>query len=322
MSGGYEARLRRLLLLIPACARAGDDGLALAQAVALTGADDADQLRADVLAIQGVAVDDQPDAAHLLVGIDGDRIRVDLDMGFGRPPPLSVREGAALLSALRPFAGSGLRAVEAAAAKIRRAIPDHVRAEVLALSTTTDLALPPASEWTVALEEAITSRVEVVVDYHAASTGTFARKVLEPRVLLPSDGRWYLIAFDVACGEERVYRLDRIASLAVGTRCFGEHRGPALARHGKRHYRPSGQERPVVLRFAPAAARAARERWGGDRSERSEPDGSLTLTVTVAPNEHFLGEVLGWGGACQVVGPVDVRDAMRRRIAGLQAIYV
>ena len=321
MSGGYEARLRRLLLLIPACARAGDDGLGLEQAVTLTGADDADQLRADVLAIQGVAVDDQPDAAHLLVGIDGDRIRVDLDMGFGRPPPLSVREGAALLSALRPFTGAGLRAVETAAAKIRRAIPDHVRAEVLALSTSTDLALPPASEWTVALEEAITNRVEVVIEYHAASTGTFTRKVLEPRVLLPSDGRWYLIAFDVACGEERVYRLDRIASLALGTRCFGEHRGPALERHGKRHYRPSGQERPVVLRFGPAAARAARERWGGDRSERVEAGGSVTLTVTVTANEHFLGEVLGWGGACQVVAPADVREALQRRIAALQSIY-
>lgn len=321
MSGTYEARLRRLLLLIPACARAGEAGLALDRAVAITGAAGAEQLRADVLAVQGVAVDDQPDAAHLLVEVEGDRIRVDLDMGFGRPPPLSVREGAALLSALRPFLGTGVRAVESAARKIRRAIPDHVRAEVLALAATTDLALPPASEWTVALEEAITSRVEVVVDYHAASSGGFARKVLEPRVLLPSEGRWYLIAFDVALSAERVYRLDRIASLAVGTRCFGEHRGPALERHGKRTYRPSGQERPVVLRFDPAAARAARERWGSALSEQQAPDGRLTLTVIVSANEHFLGEVLGWGGACQVVAPADVRDALRRRVEALQAVY-
>jgi predicted DNA-binding transcriptional regulator YafY len=242
-------------------------------------------------------------------------------MGFSRPPPLSVREGAALLSALRPFVGTGVRAVESAARKIRRAIPDHVRDEVLALAATTDLALPPSSEWTVALEEAITGRLEVVVDYHTASSGTFARKVLEPRLLLPSDGRWYLIAWDVGRAAERVYRLDRIASLAVGTRCFGEHRGPALERHGKRHYRPSGQERTVQLRFAPAAARAARERWGGGAPGQAEADGGVTLLVVVSVNEHFLGEVLGWGGACQVVGPADVREAMRLRIEALQAVY-
>jgi hypothetical protein len=64
-----------------------------------------------------------------------------------------------------------------------------------------------------------------------------------------------------------------------------------------------------------------RERWGGDRSERVETDGRVTLTVTVTANEHFLGEVLGWGGACQVVAPADVREALQRRIAALQSIY-
>jgi predicted DNA-binding transcriptional regulator YafY len=321
VSARFEARLRRLLLLIPACARADRAGLAIDRAVALTGAASAAELRADVLSVQGVAVDDQPDASHLLVEVEGDRIRVDLDMGFGRPPPLSVREGAALLSALRPFLGTGVGAVESAARKIRRAIPDHVRDEVLVLAATTDLALPPASEWTVALEEAITGRLEVVVDYHTASSGAFARKVLEPRVLLPSDGRWYLIAFDAGRGAERVYRLDRIASLAVGTRCFGEHRGPALERSGRRHYRPSGQERPVVLRFAPEAARAARERWGAAAVEPAGADGRVTLTVTVTPNQHFLGEVLGWGAACEVVAPADVRDALRQRVESLRSRY-
>lgn len=320
MSGRFEARLRRLLLLIPACTRAPESGLTIERAVAITGAASADELRADVLAVQGVAMDDQPDAAHLLVEFEGDRIRVDLDMGFSRPPPLAVREGAALLSALRPFVGTGVRAVESAARKIRAAIPDHVRKEVLSLAATTDLALPPSSEWTVALEEAITGRFEVMAEYHVASRGTFERKVLEPRVVLPSDGRWYLIAFDVALGDERVYRLDRIASLAIGTRCYGAHRGPALERHARRTYRPSGLERPVVLRFAPAAARAARERWGGANGQVG-PDGSLTLTAMLSANEHFLGEVLGWGGACEVVSPADVRQAMGRRIDQLRSLY-
>ena len=38
-------------------------------------------------------------------------------------------------------------------------------------------------------------------------------------------------------------------------------------------------------------------------------------------NEHFLGEVLGWGGACEVVAPADVREALGRRVGQLQALY-
>lgn len=76
----------------------------------------------------------------------------------------------------------------------------------------------------------------------------------------------------------------------------------------------------MVLRFAPSAARAARERWAG-AAEQVGADGSLALTVTVTANEHFFGEVLGWGGTCEVVSPADVREELGRRIGRLQALY-
>jgi len=54
--------------------------------------------------------------------------------------------------------------------------------------------------------------------------------------------------------------------------------------------------------------------------ERVDADGSVTLTVAVTANEHVLGEVPGWVGACQVVAPADVRDALQRRIAALESV--
>lgn len=316
----FEKRVRRLLVLIPAARAAGEQGLALERALALTGARSVQELQDDVVAVDDVAVSTDADADHLLVAIERGRVRVDVDMGFGRPPPLSLREGAALLAALRPFARAGVRSVEKAVRTIQRAVPEHLRAEVAALSRSTDLAVGAPGEWASALDEAIGRRVEVTMEYRAESDGTFSRKVLEPRALFPRDGNWYLAAWSVEKGAEHLYRLDRVASVVLGTRCFGDHRGPGLERlSARRLYFASGRERRVVLRFSPAAAADARERWPGTASP--QPDGSVRVTLETTPNAFFNGLVLGWGGEAEVLSPADVRAELRRRVEALRARY-
>jgi proteasome accessory factor C len=316
----FEKRVRRLLLLIPAARAAGDRGLELKRALTLTGARSVEELQEDVLAVDDLAVGTDEDADHLLVSVEHGRVRVDVDMGFGRPPPLSLREGVALLAALRPFAKAGVRPVEKAVRTIQRAVPEHLRAEVTALSRATDLAVGPPGEWATALDEAIGARVEVAVEYRAEADGSFARKTLEPRALFPRDGHWYLAAWNVEKEAEHLYRLDRIASVTIGARCFGAHRGPGLERlSARRLYFASGQERRVVLRFLEAAAGEARERWPAQAEP--QPDGSLLVTLETTPNEHFYGLVLGWGGAAEVRSPADVRDEVRRRVEALSARY-
>lgn len=314
----FEKRVRRLLVLIPAARAAGDRGLPLGRALALTGARSVEALQEDVVAVDDVAVGTDADADHLLVAIERGRVRVDVDMGFGRPPPLSLREGAALLAALRPFARAP--AVDRAGRAIRRAVPEHLRAEVEALARAADRAVGPPGEWAAALEEAIARRVEVTVAYRAASDGSFAREALEPRALFPRDGRWYLAAWSVEAGAERLYRLDRVASVTPGARCFGEHRGPGLERLGVRGLssRP-GAERRVALRFSPAAAAEARERWPALASP--QPDGSVRVALEATPDEHFYGMVLGWGGEAEVLWPADVRAELRRRVEALRTRY-
>jgi proteasome accessory factor C len=312
----FERRLRRLLLLIPA-ARASERGLTFARACALTGARSVEELRDDVAAVQDVAAGTDPDAPHLLLSIEEGRVHVDLEMGFSGPLPFSLREAAALLAALRPFARTGGQAVARAGRRLRAAAPEHLRAEVEALARTTALAAEPPGEWAEALEEAMARRLEVEVEYRAESTGAVGRRTLEPRTLFPRDGSWYLAAWNPARGAEHLYRLDRVLSVVVGTRCFGEHKGPPLERYGPRPYLASGQERRVVLRFAPEAAQAARERHG--EACRDLPGGGVEAAVTVAPNEFFLARVLAWGGACEVVDPPDVRAALRARVAALRA---
>jgi len=145
-------------------------------------------------------------------------------------------------------------------------------------------------------------------------------RVVEPRLLFKRGERWYLAAWNVAKEEEHLYRLDRVASVAAGTRCFGAHRGPGLERlAARRLYFPSGAERRVALRFSPAAAAEARERWPVLASP--QPDGSVRVTLEATPNEHLYGMVLGWGGEVEVLWPADVRAELRRRVEALRARY-
>ncbi|HET9553184.1 MAG TPA: WYL domain-containing protein [Anaeromyxobacteraceae bacterium] len=315
----YEQRVRRLLLLIPA-ARAAEGGLPLARALELTGARSAEELIGDIEAVQGLAVSPEADATHLLVEVERGRVIVDLEMGFGRPPPLSAREGAALLAALRPFRGEGGRtAVDRAARKIEKAVPDHLKREVADLQRGVDLAIAPPGPWADALEEAISARREVAVEYRSESDGSFARKLLEPRALFPRQGAWYLVAWSVEKEEEHLYRLDRMSSVLVGERGFGEHKGPPLDRLARRRlYFESGSERRIELRFAPELARLARER-GFEGTAAA--DGSLRASFEATPNEFLYGLLLGWGGGVEVLGPPEVRDGLRRRVEALRARY-
>jgi predicted DNA-binding transcriptional regulator YafY len=315
----FERRVRRLLLLIPAARAAAPHGLDLKRALALTGARSVEELQADVLAVQDLAVSDDDDASHLVASVEAGKVMVDVDMGFGGVPPLSVREGVALMAALRPFRGDRPRVVERAVRKLERAVPDHLRREVRELSAGVDLAVSPPGPWADALDDAISRRLEVAVEYRSESDGTFSRKVLEPRALFPRNGQWYLVAWSVERGAEHLYRLDRVSSVEVGTRWFGDHKGPPLERLATRRlYLASGRERRVVLRFSPGAAAGARERWP---RARARPDGGLDVELDTTPNEFLYGLVLGWGGAAEVVSPPDVRAELRRRVEALRDRY-
>jgi predicted DNA-binding transcriptional regulator YafY len=75
----------------------------------------------------------------------------------------------------------------------------------------------------------------------------------------------------------------------------------------------------MVLRFSPAAAAEARDRWPG--AAAPEADGSVRVTLETTPNEFFYGLVLGWGGEAEVHSPADVRADLRRHVAELRSRY-
>jgi proteasome accessory factor C len=245
---------------------------------------------------------------------------VDSVLRFLEPLPLSLREGAALVAALRPFERGGGATVAAAIRKLRRAVPDPLRATADELARGTDFPVGPPGPAAEALERAIDGRLEAEIDYRAEVTGTAAVRVVEPRAVFHQDGHWYLAAWNVAKAEEHLFRLDRIASVRVGARVFGEHKGPPLDRYRRRHlYLDSGAEREVKVRFRGASADAALEQWP-ERSTRNG-DGTVTVAARVTPGNFLLGWVLGHGGEAEIEEPADARAMLRDRVEALAALY-
>ncbi len=227
-----------------------------------------------------------------------------------------------LAAALAPFEREGGRTVKEALRKLRRAVPEVLRPEADRLARGLDLAAEPPGPWAGTLREAIERRVETAIEYRAVGDAGGARtRVVEPRLLFLRDGHWYLAAWNVEKGEEHLFRLDRIATVEPGTRVFGEHRGPPVARYGKPSlYFESGAEREVTIRFRGAAARLARERYGGARA-REDADGTVSVQTKVTPGNYLYGVVLGHGGEATVEGPPDVVASFRRRVEELSRLY-
>lgn len=313
-------QVRKMLVLIPEAWRAGRDGLPVEKAVKVTGARSVKELE-EVVSTLGMMEFglSMPDGG-LLVSIEEGRVFVDRGLHLTSPPPLSLREGAALLAALHPFEKNSGKAVPAAIRKLLRAVPEPFRKTAEGLARSIDFHVDPPGEWADSIAEAIERRLEIAVDYRAVASGTVAGRTLEPRAMFHKDGHWYLAAWNVARGEEHLYRLDRIAAVLVGTRFFGDHKGPPLERFQTRQlYFPSGSERDVTVRFTGEAAALALEQWP-ERATTNDDD-SVTVRARLAPGNFLFGWVLGHGGQAEVAGPPDVREQLAARVEELARLY-
>jgi proteasome accessory factor C len=324
MNEPYDlSRTRRLLLLVHEATKvmAQGRGIPLDRAVHVTGAKDANEVRADVEALQGLSRDALEPEDVIDLYVENDAVFITYGPRIDRPPPFSVAEAAVLRSALAPFAEGGGKTARDLIGKLRKAVPEPLRKEADRLAKGLDVALAPPGSWATSLQEAIDRRLETVIEYSAVGDAAGAQtRVVEPRLMFNRDGHWYLAAFNLDKKEEHLFRLDRIVSVQVGTRVFGAHQGPPVARYGGKHlFFESGAEREVILRFRGASARLALQRHGKQATKQA--DGSVTMPIRLTPGNYLYGVVLGYGGEVSVEGPPDVAEGFRARVAALRQLY-
>ena len=107
-------------------------------------------------------------------------------------------------------------ASETAAAKIRRVLPERLARRLDALLGSLAFTAPPAGPAAVdsgvllSVADAVRHRRPVSIRY-TAGDGRRTERVLRPYGLVVHSGRWYVTGTDAGIGEDRTFRLDRIA---------------------------------------------------------------------------------------------------------------
>ncbi|MGW2858559.1 helix-turn-helix transcriptional regulator [Streptomyces sp. NPDC001205] len=140
-----------------------------------------------------------------------------------RMPPLMLSDDEALAVLLGLVAGrrAGLTtssgaAGETAAAKVRRVLPERLGHRLdavlatLAFTTPPNTPAAPRSAVLLPLADAVRHHRPVSIRYTTAD-GRRGERTLHPYGLVSHAGRWYVTATDPAIGEDRTFRLDRIA---------------------------------------------------------------------------------------------------------------
>jgi predicted DNA-binding transcriptional regulator YafY len=128
---------------------------------------------------------------------------------------LAVGGRAGLLAGAGLLADTGT-ASETAAAKIRRVLPERLARRLDALLGSLAFTAPVAGAAAVdsavllSVADAVRHRRPVSIRY-TAGDGRRSERVLHPYGLVVHAGRWYVTGSDAGIGEDRTFRLDRIA---------------------------------------------------------------------------------------------------------------
>ena len=149
------------------------------------------------------------------VGLEGDRVFVDMADYFRSPLRLTSSEalalyaGGAAISSLPEMEGAD--ALQRALDKLGRAL--NLRAGP---SAGIEVRLEAGSlEHLETLQRALAAHRSVEIEYLSASHGELTERVVEPWALIAALGHWYLVGLDHRSSEERMFRTDRIKRVAI-----------------------------------------------------------------------------------------------------------
>ncbi|MGN6677158.1 MAG: helix-turn-helix transcriptional regulator [Streptosporangiaceae bacterium] len=169
------------------------------------------------------------------------------------------------------------------------------------------------------LWQAVRDRRPVSFGYQAAGRSTPQCRNLEPWGVVNRHGRWYVAGFDRDRAQERVFRLSRIDGPVTFT-------GPA----GSITVPPGTDVRNLVQAWdgAPPSVRTAilRIRQGtgyGLRrrasSDQPDQDGWDLVEVSFSDAGWYADYIASFGSDVVVIEPVDLREAVIRRLKGALA---
>lgn len=311
--GRLGRRLRRILLLLPHVIRnPGATVTDLAEMLGVTRRELLEDL--DLVFLCGLPGYGPGDLIDVLV--EEDRVYVQMADYFRAPLRLTPAEALALHAGGEAIAV--LPGMERADA-LRRALDKLGRA--IGAGHDAGIALKMEAEPAPHLgvvEDALSRRVQVDIEYLSASSGRVTTRTIDPWGLFNALGHWYVIAWDHASSDERMFRADRIKSVDLrpdpaqvpGDFDPERYRGAFLG----------GGEVELSVEISPETAR-----WFEDyypvTSARDLADGWRAVTLVAGGTRWAAIQVLKLGASARAVSPQDVVDEASAIAARLAQRY-
>jgi predicted DNA-binding transcriptional regulator YafY len=160
------------------------------------------------------------------------------------------------------------------------------------------------------------------------SWSSVSEREVDPFGLVLKAGVWYLVARQGR--EMRTFRLSGIQQAVASTATFVRPRRFDLAAHwatSTQRFEEGVYRGFATLRVSPLGLAAVRRfsavvAQSADRTaEEPDPSGWRTVTIPIESTPHATRELLKLGAECEVLEPIELRDAMRRDAERLLALY-
>ena len=169
------------------------------------------------------------------------------------------------------------------------------------------------------LWQAVRDRRPVSFGYQAAGRAAPQRRNLEPWGVVNRHGHWYVAGFDRDRGEERVFRLSRVDGQVTFTGPPGSVTVPPGTDVRNLVQAWDGAPpsvRTAVLRIRSGAGYGLRRRAISDKPDK---DGWDLVEAAFSEAGWYADYIASFGADVVVVEPVDLREAVIRRLKGALA---
>ena len=165
------------------------------------------------------------------------------------------------------------------------------------------------------IRDAIISGKVISFDYVNGSGGRSSRFV-EPMKLIFNASTWYLIAYCLKRGSQRMFRLSRIKNVQTTGQGFEKREMPEYEGQAARH-------NPLVdveLRCEGRVLNRLYDTFDEECISRND-DGSYRLAATVPEDEWVYEFILSLGGSAEVLAPERIRAEIKARAEGILGKY-
>lgn len=270
MTATAGERLRRVLAMVPwIVARPGVEVAAVAERFGISEA----ELVADLEVVWMVGLPPYTPDALVEVTMEDGRVWIEYADFFARPLRLTPAQGLAMLAssdALLSMPGTD------PTGPLARALDKLAKALDIDLDGSLDIDLGAAgAEHLEPLRHAVERRTWVDIEYYSYGRDEVTERRIVPDRITANGGAWYVEAWCSLAEGERLFRLDRIASLAVSDEVSDREVSPG---DGRRSFASDASLDRIRLVLQPAA------RWVVDAypCEEIEEHGDGTVSVTLA----------------------------------------